>query len=168
MIRTHYLSLPLSEDDIAMLKPGDKVLLSGTIYTARDKAHQRLVQLLETGQNLPFDLATSGICYCGPTPVPPGKVCGAIGPTTSQRMDKYTPKLIEAGLKVMIGKGERDSEVSHFIQAHHALYLVSIGGAAALLSLQVKSCEVFCWEELGTEAIYKLDLDSFPTYVKVV
>ncbi len=132
----------------------------------RDKAHKRLVEMINSGDPLPFDLNGSAIYYCGPAPCPPGKICGSIGPTTSSRMDIYTPALLDLGLKVMIGKGERNSTVIEAIKKHKALYLVTIGGAAALLAQSVISFEVFAWEDLGTEAIYKLVVKDFPAYVK--
>ncbi len=164
-MNTHIIKLPISEQDILRFEILDKVLLSGTIYTARDKAHKKLVALIEAGKSLPFDLGSSGIYYCGPSPAAPDKICGAIGPTTSQRMDIYTPKLLERGLKLMIGKGERSIEVQQAIKAHTAVYLVTIGGAAALLAQYVQSCAVFYWPELGAEAIYRLEVKDFPCYV---
>lgn len=144
----------------------DKILLSGTLYTARDKAHKRLCELLKAGKDLPFELQDTALYYCGPSPKAPGKACGAIGPTTSSRMDAYTPLLLENGLSLMIGKGERSQAVQEAIAKHQAMYLVCIGGAAALLSKHVQSCEIFTWQELGTEAIYRLEVKDFPTYLR--
>lgn len=164
-MKTHRLTLPLSTETIAALSPNDKVLLSGTLYTARDKAHRRLVELILNGKPLPFPLAETAIFYCGPSPIPPGKVCGAIGPTTSSRMDAYTPILLEHGLKVIIGKGERSPSVRAAIKQHQALYLVATGGVAACLSMHVTSFELFLWPEFGAEAIYKMEVVDFPCYV---
>lgn len=164
-MKTHKLTLPLSHEIIASLSPGDKVLLSGTLYTARDKAHRRLVELIQDDKPLPFSLAETAIFYCGPSLIPPGKVCGAIGPTTSSRMDAYTPTLLEHGLKVMIGKGERSHLVQAAIKQHQALYLVATGGVAAYLSTHVTRFELFLWPELGAEAIYKMEVVDLPCYV---
>ncbi len=166
-MKTHKLSLPISNSIISTLKKGDKILLSGTLYTARDKAHRRLTELIQQKQELPWNLADSAIFYCGPSPIPEGRICGAIGPTTSVRMDPYTPLLLEHGLKVMIGKGERSIEVQKAIQAHKALYLVATGGVAALLASHVQSFELFLWPELGAEAVYKLEVLDFPCYVGI-
>ncbi len=159
------LTLPLTAMDIAQLRIGDKVLLEGTLFTARDQAHQRLCRLLDKGDELPFPLHASALFYCGPSPVPPGRICGAIGPTTALRMDKYTPQLIHNGLKVMIGKGERSSTVKEAIRQNHALYLTAIGGASALLARSVISFELYCWEDLGPEAVYRIVVNDFPCYV---
>lgn len=158
--------MPISDSDYQKLKAMDKVLLSGTLYTARDKAHQRLSQILMHGEELPLNLSTTTLYYCGPSPVPAGKICAAIGPTTSKRMDSYTPLLMQHGLKFMLGKGDRSPEIQNLIQQYHALYLVTIGGAAALLAKCVLSFELFCWEELGPEAIYRLEVKDFPAYVR--
>lgn len=164
-MNTHKLTLPLNSETILSLSPGDKVLLSGTLYTARDKAHRRLVELIQQDKPLPLPLSDTAIFYCGPSPIPPGKVCGAIGPTTSSRMDAYTPTLLEHGLKVMIGKGERSYSVQAAIKQHQALYLVATGGVAAYLSKHVTKFELFLWPELGAEAIYKMEVVDFPCYV---
>jgi fumarate hydratase subunit beta len=164
-MKTHKFTLPLSPNSIRLLSPGDKVLLSGTLYTARDKAHRRLVDLIRQGKPLPFKLPETAIFYCGPSPIPPGKVCGAIGPTTSSRMDAYTPILLEHGLRIMIGKGERSPEAQAAIKQHSALYLVATGGVAAYLSTHVTKFELFLWPELGAEAIYKMEVADFPCYV---
>jgi fumarate hydratase subunit beta len=167
-MKVYRFNLPLTADDIEILQPGDKVLLTGTVYTARDMAHQRIYDLLVSRETLAFDLSSATIMYCGPSPTPPGRICGAIGPTTSARMDKWTHFLIEHGLRVMIGKGGRSDEVAKSIVEHHALYLTSIGGAAALLSRCIVSCETFLWPELGTEAVYKMVVKDFPAYVTIV
>lgn len=165
---THILSLPICIQDIEKFSIGDKVLLSGTIYTARDAAHKKLVDLVSNGNNLPFNLADTAIFYCGPSPTPPGKVCGAIGPTTSSRMDVYTIAMIERGLRLMIGKGERSPEVVETIRAYRAIYLSCLGGISALLSQSIVSCETFLWPELGAEAVFKLVVNNMPAYVSVV
>ncbi len=148
-----------------MLRTGSKVLLSGEIFTARDKAHARLCAMIANGEALPFDLGDICLFYCGPSPAPQGKICGAIGPTTSARMDPYTPLLLDAGLRCMIGKGDRAAEVCAAIHAHQAVYFAATGGISALLSQSVVSCETYLWQELGTEAIYRLVVKDFPCYV---
>jgi fumarate hydratase subunit beta len=162
------LALPLKNSDLDALQKGDKVLLSGIVYTARDAAHKRIVEHLDKEEKLPFELMNAAIFYAGPTPAKPGQICGAIGPTTSVRMDKYTPRLLQEGVKVLIGKGERSKEVEELLRKHKALYLVAVGGAAALLSKCVLSCAVIAWEDLGTEAIRRLELKDFPCYVAVI
>ncbi len=168
MMNLHCIRLPFSEINILELKIGDKVLLSGEILTARDAAHKRIVQLLDGGEGLPFDLSTTTLFYCGPSPSLSGRACGAIGPTTSSRMDLWTPRLMDAGLRVMIGKGERSSEVKERIERHGGLYLISIGGAAAYMARRVVSCETFLWPDLGAEAIHRLIVKDFPAYVAIV
>ncbi len=162
------LNLPLAREDIAKLNTGDKVLLFGELFTARDKAHARLCAMIAESESLPFDLA--GIClfYCGPSPAPQGNICGAIGPTTSARMDAFTPLLLEHGLRCMIGKGDRSSVVCDAIRSHKAVYFAATGGISALLSQSVVSCETFIWGELGTEAIYRLVVKDFPCYVHTI
>ncbi len=164
-MKVHSLNLPLTEQEISSLKIGDKVLLSGILFTARDAAHRRLYSMLSEGTNIPFELNNAAIFYCGPSPTPPGRVCGAIGPTTSARMDRYSPLLIERGMKVMIGKGERSEVVQACIHDHRAVYLTCLGGVSALLSEAIVSCETFLWEELGTEAVFKLVVLDLPCYV---
>ncbi len=167
-MRTIKLDLPLGSEDISGLKRGDKVLLNGTVYTARDLAHKLLAEKLQKGETLPFDLSQTALFYCGPAPQAPGRACGAIGPTTSARMDRYTPLLLEHGLKVMIGKGERSPEVEQSILQHGALYLICVGGISALLMQSVVSCETFLWPELGAEAVYRLVVQDLPGYVALV
>ncbi|HOD59258.1 MAG TPA: FumA C-terminus/TtdB family hydratase beta subunit [Candidatus Syntrophosphaera sp.] len=162
------IELPLKSEEIKMFTIRDKLLISGVLYTARDQAHLRLTQLIKEGKPLPFNLADSALFYCGPAPTPPGKVCGAIGPTTSARMDKYTPLLLENGLKVMIGKGERSRVVTEAIHKYNALYLICVGGISALLVQSIVSCETFCWKELGAEAIYRMEVKNFPCYVATI
>lgn len=160
-----HLTTPLRTEDLTDLYAGDKILLSGVIYTARDAAHARLSKLLETGQKLPFDLEGQVIYYVGPTPKSPGNVIGSAGPTTSYRMDPYTPALLEHGLKGMIGKGVRSSEVKSSILTHQAVYLGAVGGVAALLAAKIKRAELLAYPDLGAEAIRKLVVDSFPLIV---
>jgi fumarate hydratase subunit beta len=147
------------------LRAGQQVLLSGTVYTARDAAHRRLVELIQAKKRLPFELNGAVIYYAGPTPTPEGKVIGSIGPTTSSRMDAYTPVLLEAGLKGMSGKGRRSPETVAAIKQHRAVYLAALGGAGAYLSQKIVSAEVVAFPELGTEAIYRLDVRDFPLTV---
>jgi len=144
---------------------GTRVLISGVVYAARDAAHQRLIQALEKGSKLPFDLKGQTLYYMGPSPARPGQVIGSAGPTTSSRMDIYTPRLLAAGLKAMIGKGNRSPEVREAIKQHKAIYFVTIGGAGALLSKSIKQAEVIAYEDLGAEAILRLNVESFPAIV---
>lgn len=159
------VSAPLSDEDVAQLRSGDHVLLSGVIYTARDAAHARLVELIRAGKPLPIDLEGQVIYYAGPSPAKPGQVIGSIGPTTSGRMDAYTPELLAAGLKGMIGKGLRSEAVVEAIKEHKAVYFAATGGAAALLSKKVVSCEVVAYEDLGCEAIHRLEVRDLPLIV---
>lgn len=167
-MQVHELRLPLRAEDIRKLKEGDKVLLSGVIYTARDQAHKKLIELIEKGVDLPFKLRETAIFYCGPSPKAEGKVCGAIGPTTSSRMDGLTLPLLEQGLKVIIGKGERSEVCERQIREHGAVYLTAIGGISAVLARTIVSCETYLWEELGAEAVYRMELDRLPCYVGIV
>jgi fumarate hydratase subunit beta len=162
------IRLPLDETDRASLKAGDKVLLTGIVFTARDAAHKLMVEYLDSGKELPFELKNAAIFYAGPTPAKPGAICGAIGPTTSARMDRYTPQLLTAGVNVLIGKGERNSAVVDAIRRNKAIYLVAVGGAAALLSKCVISCEAVAWRDLGTESVHRLEVRDFPCYVAVI
>lgn len=159
------LSAPLTRADIAPLRAGDRVLISGVIYTARDVAHRRIVEALEQGNEPPFPLEGQIIYYTGPSPTRPGEVTGSAGPTTSGRMDKYSPTLIEAGLRAMIGKGKRSQPVIESMIRHGAVYLGVPGGIAALLAKHIKSCEVIAYPELGPEAVRKLVVEKFPTFV---
>lgn len=163
----HYITLPLSEQDIDMLKPGDVVYLNGTVYTARDAAHKRMYEAVLAGEKLPFDIRNAVVYYLGPTPAAPGKVIGSAGPTTSGRMDKYTPTLLDLGLKGMIGKGRRSEEVRTSIAKNHAVYFGATGGAGALLSKCITASEVIAYEDLGTEAIRKLEVKNFPVTVLI-
>ncbi|NFD75717.1 Fe-S-containing hydro-lyase [Clostridium botulinum] len=159
------INTPLTEDKIKRLKAGDMVLITGTIYTARDAAHKRLIDVLEKGRNLPFEVKNSIIYYVGPTPAKPGMEIGAAGPTTSYRMDTYTPKLLNLGLKGMIGKGKRSKEVIESIVKNKAVYFGAIGGAAALISKSIKKSEVIAYEDLDSEAIRKLEVEDLPVTV---
>jgi fumarate hydratase subunit beta len=159
------LNTPLADADISSLKAGDEVLLSGVIYSARDMAHKRLCQELDKGQELPFDIRGAVIYFLGPTPARPGNVIGAAGPTTASRMDPFSPKLIESGLKAMIGKGARSDEVRNTLKKRCAVHFSAIGGAGALLNKKIVSSEIIAYGDLGTEAIRKLEVIDFPVVV---
>jgi fumarate hydratase subunit beta len=159
------ITMPLADEVVYGLRAGDQVEISGVFYSARDMAHKRLVAAIDSGEELPFELAGAGIYFLGPTPARQGRVIGAAGPTTSSRMDPFSPKLIARGLKVMIGKGYRGDEVRNALKQYKAVHLSTIGGAAALLSRHITKCEVIAYEELGTEAIRKLELVDFPAVV---
>ena len=162
------LTLPLEGGDgWKKLKAGDSVLISGTMYTARDAAHKRMSELLEKGGKLPFDIAGQTIYYLGPSPAKPGQVIGSAGPTTSTRMDKYTPGLLDLGLKGMIGKGRRSAEVIDAMKRNGAVYFAAIGGAGALLSKAITKAEVIAWEDLGTEAVRRITVNDFPAIVVI-
>ena len=161
------LTLPLNEEKCRQLKVGDFVSLSGTIYTARDAAHKRLCEMLDRGEPLPFSLENAVIYYVGPTPTAPGKVFGSAGPTTSMRMDTYAPRLYDLGVKATIGKGYRTQAVVDAIQRNHGLYMVAIGGAGALLSKSIVKAEMIAFEDLGAEAIQKLEVKDFPVTVAI-
>lgn len=156
---------PLNDLEINELKCGDSILLTGTIYTARDAAHKRLIELIEKGEELPFDLEGETIYYVGPTPPKPGMVIGSAGPTTSYRMDAYAPKLLDLGLKGMIGKGLRNEEVIESIKKNKAIYFGAIGGAAALIGKSIVKSEVIAYEDLGSEAIRRLEVRDLPLVV---
>ena len=160
-----HITTPLTDEIISNLKSGDEVLISGTIYTARDAAHKKLVDSINSGENLPFDIKNAIIYYVGPSPKKPGDVIGSAGPTTSYRMDAYTPTLLDLGLKGMIGKGSRNKNVVESIKKNHAVYFAAIGGAGALISSTIKSSEVIAYEELGPEAVHKLTVENFPAIV---
>jgi fumarate hydratase subunit beta len=147
------------------LRSGESVLLTGTMYVARDSAHKRMVESLDKGQPLPFDITGQTIYYMGPSPARPGQVIGAAGPTTSGRMDPYSPRLMEAGLKGMIGKGMRSASVKEAIKRHRAVYLAAIGGAGALISKTIKKAEIVAYPELGAEAILRIEVVDFPAMV---
>jgi len=160
-----HISLPLTDKIIKELKAGDEVLLSGVMYTARDAAHKRLAAMIEKGESLPFNIEGQTIYYVGPCPAPEGRVIGSAGPTTSGRMDAYTPALIEKGLKGMIGKGIRDRKVVEAMKKYGAVYFGAVGGTAALISSCIVSQEVIAFEDLGTEAIRRIKVRDFPCYV---
>jgi fumarate hydratase subunit beta len=159
------LKTPLSDEDVQGLKAGDRVLISGVIYTGRDAAHKRLVELVERGEELPFDIKGQIIYYVGPTPASPGKPIGSAGPTSSYRMDPYAPKLMEKGLKGMIGKGMRSRDVIDAMKRFKAMYMAAVGGAAALIAKRIKKSEIIAYEDLGPEAIRKLEVEDFPAIV---
>lgn len=165
----NYISLhtPLSPNQAESLRAGDRVLLSGEIYTGRDAAHKRLSGLLADGKPLPFDVSGQIIYYVGPTPAKPGFALGSAGPTTSSRMDIYTPALIAKGLKGMIGKGNRNRSVIESMQKHKAVYFVAIGGLGALMADKIRKAEIVAYPELGTEAIRKLEVAEFPLIVGI-
>jgi fumarate hydratase subunit beta len=159
------LTTPISDEDVRNLRAGDQVLLSGVIYTGRDAAHKRLIELLQAGKELPVDLKGQIIYYVGPTPAKPGKDIGSAGPTTSGRMDAYAPTLIERGLKGMIGKGLRNQAVTDAMKEFGAVYFGATGGAAALLAKRITACEIVAYEDLGPEAIRRLVVEDFPVIV---
>lgn len=161
------ITTPFTEEAARSLRAGDTVLISGTVYTARDAAHARLVALLEEGKPLPVELRDGIIYYVGPTPEKPGQVIGSAGPTTSYRMDAYTPNLIALGLRGMIGKGKRSPQVIESMKKHGAVYFGAIGGAAALTAKTITQAEVVCYEDLGAEAIRKLTVQDFPATVVI-
>lgn len=159
------LMLPLDDAEIAGLRAGDVVHLSGPMYTARDAAHQRLMALIEAGEELPIELDGQVIYYCGPSPAAPGRPIGAAGPTTSYRMDPFAPELHRVGLKATIGKGNRSARVRQALRSYHAVYFVATGGAGALLAQAIKQAEVVAYPELGPEAIHRLHVEDFPVIV---
>ena len=159
------LKTPLSHRDLERLKSGDRVLISGVVYTGRDAAHKRLFDLLKAGKDLPFDMEGQTIYYVGPTPARPGQVLGSAGPTTSYRMDAYAPTLMERGLKGMIGKGMRSEAVKEAMKKHKAVYFAATGGAGALLAKRVKKAQIVAYEDLGPEAIRKLEVEDLPVIV---
>ena len=161
------IKTPLSREEARKLKSGDSCLLSGVIYTARDAAHKRLCELLEQGKELPFDIKDSVIYFVGPTPAKPGEVIGSAGPTTSYRMDAYSPMLIAQGQTGMIGKGKRSDEVVAAMKEYGAVYFGAIGGCGALLSQCIKKSEVIAYEDLGAEAIRRLEVENFPIVVVI-
>ncbi|MGE5396132.1 MAG: FumA C-terminus/TtdB family hydratase beta subunit [Chitinophagales bacterium] len=161
------IKAPLINEDINCLRAGDCILLSGVVYTARDAAHQRIVKAIKTQQSLPFDVTGQVIYYTGPCPGTKGRVLGSCGPTTSGRLDGYTPLLLEKGLKGMIGKGQRSPEVVQAIRDYGAVYFVTVGGAGALLSTKIKKAEVVAYPELGPEAVMRLEIVEFPCLVAI-
>lgn len=161
------ITTPLTEDIRKRLNVGDEVLLTGTILTARDAAHKRLCEIIKRGKLLPLNLKDSIIYYCGPTPARPGKAIGSCGPTTSSRMDSFTPQLIRLGLGGMIGKGDRSKEVIDAIKRYRCVYFLATGGIGALLSTKVKSAKAILFTDLGPEAVYKLEVKNFPLLVGI-
>lgn len=161
------LKTPVSREELAKLRAGDMVYLSGEIYTARDAAHKRMTECLDRGEPLPFEIRDSVIYYVGPTPEPPGRVIGSAGPTTSGRMDAYSPRLLDLGQKIMIGKGMRSKEVIEAMVRNGAVYLAAMGGAGAVMSACVKSARVVCWEDLGCEAVRLLEVEDMPLTVAI-
>lgn len=161
------ITTPLTDDMARSLKAGDVVLISGTIYTGRDAAHKRLIETLDRGESLPVDFTGQIIYYVGPSPAKPGQPVGSAGPTTSGRMDAYTPKMLDQGLKGMIGKGYRTAEVVEAMKKHGAVYFAATGGAAALIAKSIKKYEIIAYEDLGTEAISKLTVEDFPAIVVI-
>ena len=161
------LKTPLSREELSKLRAGDMVYLSGVIYTARDAAHKRMMECLDCGEPLPFEIRDSAVYYVGPTPEPPGRVIGSAGPTTSGRMDAYSPRLLDLGQKIMIGKGMRSKEVLEAIVRNAGVYLAAMGGAGALMSACVKSARVICWEDLGCEAVRRLEVEDMPLTVAI-
>ena len=159
------ITTPLTREQARQLKSGDSVLLSGVIYTARDAAHKRLCELVEQGKELPLDVKDSIIYFVGPTPARPGQAIGSAGPTTSYRMDAYSPTMIEQGQTGMIGKGKRSPEVIEAMKKHGAVYFGAIGGCGALLSKCIKKAEVIAYDDLGAEAIRRLEVEDFPVIV---
>jgi fumarate hydratase subunit beta len=159
------IQLPLKDADLERLHAGDHVLLSGVIYSARDAAHKRMIAALQKGEALPIDIRGQVIYYVGPTPARPGRVIGASGPTTSMRLDGYTPALLEAGLKGIIGKGGRGAAVREALKKHKAVYFLAVGGTGALLSQRIKKVDIVAYEDLGTEAMRRMEVEDFPAIV---
>lgn len=159
------LTTPLTDDMVDRLRAGDHVTFSGVIYTARDAAHKRLLEMARRGEPLPLDLAGQVIYYVGPTPPRPGAVIGSAGPTTAMRLDPYTPEMLSLGVKGIIGKGGRGPAVREAVRAHHAVYCIAVGGTGALLNRHIKKAEVVAFEDLGTEAIRRLEVEAFPAIV---
>lgn len=162
-----HIKLPLTQADAETLKAGDYVYLTGELYTARDAAHKRMQETLDAGGSLPFEIAGQTVYYMGPSPARQGRVIGSAGPTTSSRMDKYTPRLLDLGLRGMVGKGKRSAEVIAAMQRNHAVYFAAVGGAGALLSKCVTKAEVVAYADLGTEAVRRLTVEDFPAIVVI-
>lgn len=162
-----YINAPITDSDAKSLRAGDYVYITGTIYTARDAAHQRMAETLAAGRPLPVELTNNMIYYMGPSPARTGRPIGSAGPTTASRMDKYAPKLLDLGLKGMIGKGKRSLAVKEAIVRNGAVYFAAVGGAGALLSQRIRSAEVIAYEDLGTEAVHRLEVENFPVIVVI-
>lgn len=167
MAEAKNVTAPLTEETIKSLKCGDMVNISGIIYTGRDAAHKNMAEMIEKGEKLPVDWHDQVIYYAGPTPAKPGNVIGSCGPTTSGRMDKWSPLMMEQGLKGMIGKGPRSKEVVDAMVKHGVVYFAAIGGAAALIAASVKECEVIAFDDLGPEAIRRLKVENYPCVVAI-
>jgi len=165
MTQARKLTTPLDDAAIAALHAGDRVSLSGVIYTARDAAHQRIIECLKRGEQPPIPIEGQVIYYVGPSPTPPGRPIGSAGPTTSYRMDPYTPQLLKLGLKATIGKGPRSAEVAEAMRRCRAVYLAAVGGAAALIASTVRECEILAYPDLGPEAVRRLVVEDFPAIV---
>ncbi len=161
------ITLPISEDDIEKLRAGDRVFLTGEMLVARDAAHKRLFETLQNGEELPVNIKNETVYYMGPSPAREGRVIGSAGPTTSTRMDKYTPALLQNGLKAMIGKGRRSKEVKNAMIQAHAVYFAAVGGCGALLSKCITASRVLCYDDLGTEAVRRISVTDFPCIVAV-
>lgn len=159
------LTPPLDEETIRGLNAGDRILISGSVYTARDAAHRRMIELIERGEALPVELEGAALYYVGPTPASPGRATGSAGPTTSSRVDRYTPSLLARGLRAVIGKGDRSPEVAAALREYGAVYLAAVGGAGALLAEKVVAAEIVAWPELGPEAIHRFEINEFPAIV---
>jgi len=164
-VKTLDIKSPLDEETIKELKAGDQVSITGVIYTARDAAHKRLVEALDKGEKLPFDITNQIVYYMGPSPAKPGHVIGSAGPTTSGRMDSYAPRLMAVGLKGMIGKGNRSQAVKDAMKKYKVVYFAAIGGAGVIASKSIKKAEVIAYEDLGAEAIRRLEVENFPATV---
>ena len=162
-----HITVPMKKETVATLKAGDYVYLTGTVYTARDAAHKRMIEALDRGEQLPIEIENATIYYMGPSPAREGRPIGSAGPTTASRMDKYAPSLLDLGLKGMIGKGARNKEVVDAIVRNKGVYLVAIGGAAALIAKSIKSEEILCYEDLGTEAVRRYEVEDFPCIVAI-
>lgn len=160
-----HIQAPLLEAEIRDLKAGDYVYITGTLYTARDAAHKRMQEALDRGEGLPFDIKDQVIYYMGPSPAREGRPIGSAGPTTASRMDKYAPRLLDLGLKGMVGKGKRTKEVLDAVIRNGGIYFAAVGGAGALLSKRIRKAEVIAYEDMGTEAVRKLEVENFPVIV---
>ena len=167
VLENKIIRTPITEEKTKSLKAGDYVLISGTMYVARDAAHKRMIEALEKGDNLPINIVDSTIYYMGPSPAREGRPIGSAGPTTATRMDKYAPLLLDLGQKAMIGKGKRSQEVIDDIIRNKAVYFAAVGGAGALLSKCIKKSEIVCYDDLGAEAILKIDVENFPVIVVI-
>ncbi|HOD53829.1 MAG TPA: FumA C-terminus/TtdB family hydratase beta subunit [Candidatus Cloacimonadota bacterium] len=164
-MKTIHINTPVNQNQLKDLQAGDKVLISGTIYTARDAAHKRIIHALENNNPLPFDLTNQIIYYCGPTPAREEFPIGSAGPTTSTRMDEYTPTLLDKGVKLLIGKGERSEQVIASLRKNNAYYLIAIGGAGAYYASTILSSKLIAWPDLGAEAVYQLEVKDFICFV---